>query len=402
MAFPSTDAEAIRQCREQHRDLFTAEQVNNPALAVPMDAPLQCLSSMQQKQAEQRLRAIAGAEGSALVDRDTASLVDSSVSLDANEGILLAEGGRLPLDERRRERMVEDVAEGAERDRARDEVLTVCETLDDAGLDGPTVLENLAEGRETQARELLRGTDVAGGLEAIEATLEGIRVEFGGTFLEGAIEACRDRLGGPDDGDVTPTQELVDEIRERFGVEALTLDRALEELQSEVRQADRRTEEAIINRLERGFGQQFDSIDDAIDRLRERIAAARGERLRLADVEVRRVGDEVRVRIDTSELAQEDEQLFRPWEDNVERRVRRELDVTQLPNPSTWVTVGEIGVRGEDLDMIDLQEGRERLGAVAEPQPLEAERVEREQAELPAAETDADELADRALELLEG
>lgn len=400
MAFPSSDKEDIRKCREGRRDLFTSAQVNNPALAVPGDSPLQCLSAMQQKQAEKRLRAIAGAEGSALVDRDVPALIDSSVNLEANEETLLGMGGKLPVDERRQERMVEDTAEQAERARATTEIMDICEAMDDAGLDGARALEMLFEGEDEQVRQLLQGTDIAGGLEEIELTLEGVEGAFGTTFVTGAIAECRDQLAGPADGDVTPTQELLTELRQRFDVTAATPDEAFSQLEDRIRRADREGREAALNRLSRATGTSFEDVGEAIDAFRERIARARGERLLIGRIEVRRVSDEVRVRIEPGDVTQREAERFDQWRDNVERRVRRELDLGQLPSPSPWIDVGEILLRGEDLDQIDLEQGRERLGAVAEPQPLEEEQVDREQVELPTPETDADELARRALEAL--
>lgn len=404
MAFPNPDTEAIRRCRQDRRDTLDSRAVQNPAIFIGMDNPLQCLAPFQQEKAEERIRAFlsdnieaqrtAGFQG----EIDLPSLVDSSLTLDENLGLVAdaigIDRGPGMAD------IVEEEVDQIERERATQEILDICQALDDAGLDGARILERLFEGEDEQVRRLLEGTEIAGGLEDIEITLDSIEDELGGTFVAGAIAECRDRLAGPDAGEVTPTQEILSELRQRFGVTAATPDQAFSELETRIRRADSRGQEAAVNRLSRAFGLQFDDVDDAIDRLRERIATARGERLRIGDIQVRRVREEVRVRIDAGGTRAEQE-MFDDWQDNVERRVRRELDLNQLPAPSPWVTVGEITLRGEDLDMIDLTEGRERLGAVAEPQPLEEEQAAVEQAELPEPETDAEQLADRALELLE-
>lgn len=404
MAFPSSDPEDIRRCRQEHRDQLDRQQVRNPALFVPMDLPLQCLSKAQQNQAEKEIRDFVAENleeprfAAIRGEIDLPQQVSRGISLQENVGSLAEQFGFEFAGAGLRSAEVEEV-DRVERERATQELLDICDALDAAGLDGAFVLERLFEGDDEQVRRLLEGTEIAGGLGEIEATLEGVEEAFGGTFVTGAIAACRDRLAGPADGEVTPTQELLEELRERFDIVAADPDQAFTELQDRLRGAEERGIEAAVNRLSRGFGVRFDDIEDAIDSLRERIAQARGERLLIGDIQVRRIGDEVRVRID-ADVPAEQQRLFDRWQDNVERRVRRELDLAQLPSPSPWVTVGEVLVRGEDLDKIDLTEGRERLGEVEEPRPIEAEGVEPEQVELPTAETDADELARRVIEVI--
>lgn len=391
---PPSSLSAIEDFARQRKREIREQRGLRATGFLPADAPMGAKTLFNQKRDLHRLAEIATAEGSAIEPGSWPDFVSVSESVGENVEALLDAGGRLPEAERRERRLTEGEADVIARERAIEFIVDICEEIDEAGEDGPTVLEMVVRGDPLPD---LPGLDE----DAIVDDLEEIEAEFGRDLVTDAIAACRDQLAGPADGEVRPTQELLDEFRERFGVTAVTPDQAFAELEERLQTAERAGQEAALNRLERGFGQRFDSLDEAIDRLRERIATARGERLRIADLEVRRVGDEIRVRVDTEGLTMEEEQLFRVWRDNAERRIRRELDLGQLPSPSPWVTVGEMAVRGEDLDFIDLTEGRERLGEVAEPEPLPEERPAREQAELPEAETEPEQLAQRAIDVLE-
>lgn len=379
---PNTDPDAVRRAREANRDLFTSGQVRNPWVFDSTDNPLQTLAPPQIEQAIKRLDAIAAAEGSAIVETDWESEVDSAISLSENEDHMLEIGGKLPEDE------IEFAGTRAMTEDEAEEILDICEQLDGAGVD---VLEAVFAEEGAQAAAMLQGTSFTE--DEIEAVLDGIADEFDPLFVSDAIVECRDLLAGPELVErEAAIQEILEELRERFGVTALTMERAFAQLEDRLARAEHQSQEPATNRLSRAFGERFGSLDEAIDRLRERIAAARGERLRIADIRVRQAAGDTRVFIDS------DDQAFTEWLDNVQRRVRRELDLSAIPEPAT-VTVGEILVRGETLDEIDLTQGRERVGAVAEPLP--EERTAREQETLPEPETDVEALADRAIELLE-
>lgn len=390
----SRDPEDIRRFRQNNRELYSQRQVANPALFVSMDTPLQGLAPAQQTQALRRLREIANAEGSAIQDRDIISLIDSSLNLEENEDILLEQGGRLPRDERlqEREQITEEDVESANRRRARDDILELCEEIDAAGADGAEVLEAIFSDELSRAERLAAEAGV--GVAEVSRIIDSIEEEFGGVLVADAIAECRDRLAGPEAGVEAPTQDILDEFRERFDIRAVNVDRAFNELERQLRDAEEDAREAAVNRLSRSFGTRFDDLDDAVDRLRQRIAQARGERLRIADIRVRRAAGETRIFIDS------DDPAFDQWLDNVQRRVSRELDLAAIEPPQT-VTVGEVVLRGEQLEEIDLQQGRDRLGAIEEPQPLPEEAAAREQAELPEPETDSERLADEAIELAE-
>lgn len=108
------------------------------------------------------------------------------------------------------------------------------------------------------------------------------------------------------------------------------------------------------------------------------------------------LADEIRVSI-------EDGEEFEPFEDLVERRVRRVIDFSTVDPPQT-VTVGEVAIRGagEDatIDELDLQQGIDRLGALEEPADLEPVAPEREQERLEDI-SPANQLADRVIALQE-
>jgi hypothetical protein len=390
---PSQDPDDIRRCREQHRDLFTTTQVRNPWVFVSGDAPLQCLAPPQIEDAIRRFNELAGADGSVITD-DWPSLLDSSVSKEENERILLDNGAKLPLDERQAEQLSEDTTDEIELRRARDAILDVCDQLDVRGVDGAEVLELALEGRTDRVNQLLQVTELSP--RQVEPLLADVAEEFGTEFVQETIEECRDILAGPPDVSETPPEEMLEELRERFGVRATTSEEALASLEDRLRGAQQEGIDAAVNRLSRGFGVRFDDLDDAIESLRERIAQARGERLRIAPVRARVLSDEIRVTIDDGEE-------FDPFEDLVERRVRRAIDFSGVTPPQT-ITVGEVAIRGagEDatIDELDLQQGIDRLGALEGAEELQPIAPETEQERL-EERTEANQRADRIIALLE-
>jgi hypothetical protein len=391
---PSQDPDDIRRCREQHRDLFSTAQVRNPWVFVSGDSPLQCLAPPQIEDAIRRFNELAGAEDSVITD-DWPSLLDSSVSKEENEQILLDHGAKLPLDERREAREItEDEVDRVELGRARDAILDVCDQLDVRGVDGAEVLELALEGQTDRVNQLLELTELSE--REVEPLLADVDAEFGTEFVQDTIEECRDRLAGPRAVAETPPEELVEELRDRFGVTAPTTEEALAELEDRLRGAEQEGIEAAVNRLSRGFGVRFDSLDDAIETLRERIAQARGEWLQLAPIRARVLADEIRVAIDDGEA-------FEPFEELVQRRVRRVIDFSDVDPPQT-VTVGEVAVRGWDedaaIDEVDLERGIERFGRREGAEELEPIVPKREQEGLEEL-TEANRRADRAIELLE-
>lgn len=153
--------------------------------------------------------------------------------------------------------------------------------------------------------------------------------------------------------------------------------------------------EEVLLELSRSFGQQFDSIDAAVRSLRERIASARGERLQIAPIQARRSGGDVLVRI-------ADGDVFTEFTNLVTRRVRRGIAFPP-EQPRTWREVGEIRIRGGELEAISLEAGVEQFGRPEETDVPIVEEIEREQAALPDEEiSEADRLADMAIDLLEG
>lgn len=254
-----------------------------------------------------------------------------------------------------------------------------------------------------------------------EAQLDAAKAEIRDQLDDFGIENVVDAIG-PGEPDLPPDQEAelrgrVSDVLEAFppdiydaeienrilnlfnalgeDIQILERDR-VEELreQPDVSESEARAQarEEVIQELERALGLRFDSVSDAATRIRQQIAQARGERLRIAPIEVRRSGGDVLFRV-------EDGEVFQPFEGPARDRVTRELDLSDLG--TTWTTVGEIRLRGDDLEAIDLEVGRERFPELEAPQPLEIEqRGAGEQAGLEAAT--ATSLADRFIDLAEG
>lgn len=155
--------------------------------------------------------------------------------------------------------------------------------------------------------------------------------------------------------------------------------------------------EQVLQRLSEAFGQQFDTVDEAVRTLQERMATARGERLQIAPIRARILSGGVRVDI-------QDGEEFEPFAELVERRVRRVIDFSGVDPPET-ATVGEIAIRGrgEDaaIDRVDLERGIERFGTLEGAEELpEIGPPEREQERLEEL-TEPNRRADRTIELLE-
>lgn len=409
---PSKDPTDIQNARANMRGQFSSAQIRNPWTFVSMDNPLQTLAPPQIEQAIQRLSRIAGAEGSALQDRDWLSLVDSAVSVGENEDILLENGGKLPMEERGpgggTTLTMEDV-ESAEQTRAIEDILDICQAVDDAGVDGAEVLELIAAERGDEAATMLADTEFSE--DEIEGVLDDIAEAFSQQLVLTAIAECRDQLSGPTGVETAEAEEVLEELQERFdlGMGALSVEEAAERIEDRVEEAQERAQEAerraeeqteseieriAVNRLSRAFGEEFTSLEDAIRGLRERIERARGRRIRIEAIEARRTpSGTLAVRI-------QDGEDFFAFEGPARRRVQSELDTTELG--TTWTEIGEVTTRGfgEDIDLveIDLSTGRERLGSIAEAQPLEIEQRELRQAEI--EEATATEIADDAISLL--
>lgn len=170
----------------------------------------------------------------------------------------------------------------------------------------------------------------------------------------------------------------------------------LEELRQEAARVGDIAEarDQVLEAFRGSFGQEFENVQDTIRSLQERIARARGERLRIAPIQARRSGDTVLVRI-------EDGDDFDDFEDLARRRVRRAIGFAP-DEPQVWTDVGEIRVRGGELEAISIEEGVERFGTTEEAEDvpiLEEFETEQERLVEPEAQP-GDDLARRAIELL--
>lgn len=366
----------------------------SPGGFVSLDSPIEVLSVFRQKNVLGELQEIATHPQSAIQPGSWPDFVGlDQVPSEARASLAeQAFGAReLPRDVRIElgfdEEFTDADADEMAMANAREWLLEKCEQVDAAGVDGADFLERAAAGDPPPE---LEGIDQV----ALADDVGDIREEFGVAFVQEVIEECRDLLAGPDEAPAPApvAADVVDELRERFDLGPVTdLEDALARLEERLAAGEERGREAAVNRLSRAFGARFEDLDEAIGQLRERIPAARGERLRRADIRVRRVGDEIRVTI-------QDGGAFDPFQDNVERQVARELDLSGLRQGERAV-VGEIRLEGDELSAIDLDVGRERFGPGAEAGPIDVE--ERERFEFEPAETPAEELADELLDDLE-
>lgn len=372
---PGSPREIEDFARRQKRDLRDEMGFSQQGF-LPADAPIGAKTVFNQKRDLSRLAEIANSEGSAIQTGSWPDLVGLRENLNENIDTLLENGGAFPEGEDRftgLRSLEPEEADDIAAQRARDYIVERCEEIDEAGADGADALEAMIRDEPVP--------DVAGvDMEQVNNDLEEMADEFGLDLVTDAIAECRDRLPGPLEAGTAETQEILDELQERFGFleGAISLETAVRELEDEVEEARstaselqqeraREIEQAAANRLARRFGRQFDTLDEAVQEIQEMIARARGERLRIAPIEIRRAGDDFLVRI-------EDGEDFAPFEGPTRRRIENELDLSNLS--TTWTTVGEVRLRGEDLEAIDLEVGRERLGAVATPQPLDIEQRE--------------------------
>lgn len=248
-----------------------------------------------------------------------------------------------------------------------------------------------------------------------DAEIDHLRAEIRGQLEEYGIETVADALA--DNPGVPPAlQGRVDDVLDEYPPDVYDAEirnqvgnvfdvlgddfrviesHRLEDLRREAeRVADTgEAEERVLEAFRQSFGQQFDDVQDAIRSLQERIASARGERLRIAPIEVRRSGDSFLIRV-------EDGEDFEPFRQPARRRIEQELDLSELGR--TWTTVGEVRLRGDDLEALDLEVGRERLGGVSAPQPLEIELREEAGQQADIGDVTASVLADQFIELGEG
>lgn len=269
---------------------------------------------------------------------------------------------------------------------------------DRLGLVTQSEFDELLAGYDTQSRkrvhEEIRSQTREYGLEAVVDALAGNPVP------EALRERVDDVLDGfpPDVYDAVLVEEmgvLLDVLGDDFAViDRERLDQLQREAQRPGRSGDQRDE--VLHELSRAFGQHFDDVGEAVRTLQERIASARGERLRIAPIEARRSGEDVLVRI-------VDGSLFDRHTPLVRRRARR-LIAFPPGEPATWTEIGEIAVRNDEVERIDFTRGETRYGVVEDLEDVPTvETFETAQSGLPTQESlPGDDLARRAIERLEG
>lgn len=388
------DPDEVAKARGNRRATFSQAEIDNPWRFVTWDNALITLSPTQQTQAIKQLRAIAGAEGSAL-GTDWKSLVDPEVSLSANKQTLLDRGGKLPLEQREAEQFTENEVEEIETSRARQDILDACRDLDAAGVDGAAALEALAAGESNNATEQAADAGVA--VDDVEGMLMDIADAFSQALVDEAIVECREELEpAPQEVELTEA-DVISRLRDNFDLPGgvARLEDAIEVLETEVEGAQAEGRQEAVARISRAFGQRFEDVDDAIERIQDRLERTRGPTVRSAPITVReRATGEPSVRIES------DNPDFAGFRSNVQREVRRQLDLSELPR--TRREIGVVRLEDGELADIDLAEGRELLGAEPGEQPFEPrEREPREQEQLPDVETEPEAVAADLIDALE-
>lgn len=171
--------------------------------------------------------------------------------------------------------------------------------------------------------------------------------------------------------------------------------------EAEARDISEETLERVVGRLEVAFGMRFDSFEDAIDRLQDRLSRQAGPAVKSAEITARMTSGGPSIRVES------DDRDILTFQDNVRRAARRRLDLSALG--SVRQTLGQIRIEDGELAEINLESGRDQLGApdVAEsesgsvPGPVVSPAPEEtEQAELPAPETSAEVVASALIDAL--
>lgn len=155
----------------------------------------------------------------------------------------------------------------------------------------------------------------------------------------------------------------------------------------------RQAEEQVVERLERAFGLRFDDLEDALDRIQQRVADLQGVDRKSSPIRLKGRRDAPpRVTLDPG---------FAEYRDEVIREVETTIDVDaasdRLNRPSDVERIGTLEIYEGDIHEIDLIPGREEFGEAPEFTEDERQQLRDEQAESEAAA-----LADDLLESMEG
>lgn len=386
-------AERVRRAREQRRDLFSAGQLRNPWVTVSGDNPIETLSPMQQKPAFERIALPATSEESAIQTGSWPDFISLNDNEEENIENIIRAGGAFPEGER--QRLSEDDATALERSRAIDEIISWCEDLDAEGIDGASLMSLLLADESGPIVAAARDTGVD--VDGLDQLIQDLEEAFGPSVVIEGIEECRDLLGVPSMERELTEDEILARLRENFDIGAATsFETAVEAVDRQLTEAEQRGEQRVLNRLQRSFGARFEDIDDAIASIQDRIERGRGPTVRSAPITARLQAGSPRIRIDSDDAA------FTQFLSNVRREARRQLRLGNLP-PTTR-EIGTIRLEDGELADINLEPGRDLLGAVEGEEPFEPRQpsaaAEAEQVELPAPETPAEEIIDDLIDSL--
>jgi len=387
------DTDRIRRERENRRDSFTQAQITNPALFVLSDRPLVTLAPGQQRTAIERLREIATAEGSALIDQDWKSLVDPTTNLEANEEALLNNGGKLPIEEREAE---QDTARAdaleQEKQHARQTIREWADEIERAGVDAERVLTVLFQGGESPLVEAAAEQGVLTPRE-VEAALDEMAGAFSRGFVQDAIDDAREFTRSERERvEDQERRRIRAELLEEFDVpEEAGLARVIEIIRTRVERARTQERAQILQRVSNAFGRRFESVDGMIEGLQDVVASRATPTIRSTEIRARQGVDAPIIRLESSA------EVFTPYISQVRDRAREVLNLDNLVRSNT--KIGVLRLEGGEVAAISFDLAPEGLKTDEDMTPAQMTDDD-EQDTLPEEEEDDEEADERAREFL--
>lgn len=349
----TTKAENIKRARQG-----TPVEGRNAGSWVSESEAFGALAADQQRKVIEDLAAYAFAEGSALQKDSWKDLVDPTLNKSENIDILLENGAEVPEELREQQRR-DEVLDRQEEERqvAQRELLGIAEELDESGVNGGRVLENLWRGRRgplADAAEAL-GVDI----ERAEAYLTDMEDAFGRGFIEDVIdEAQGASMTEREAEEARVRQDLLEQIVATVDIPLrapTSVEDAAEQIAEYVESAEERERARILRELEVRFGiGGNDSIEELIGKLSERVGSGGGPRVQSAPITARQTSSGPSISFDTTQEG------FARHRGDVTDEARRVLRLENLPR--NRIEIGVVRLEDGEVAELDFSEGQERLG----------------------------------------
>lgn len=341
---------------------------------------------------------VSGLQGELAIEIDPAISYDENVTRIKQQG----DGTGFRSDEAAERRQARDRAEGEAREAAVDYLVDECMRLEEEdATDGVDALRVAGEGR---------APPVPGGEQLLD-DVDSITDEFGFTALSDAIGRCED-MTRPDPG-IRPgnagvaEEQLLDQFESILGQRPASVDSGFEFVQDRIDSERAEARQNFLNRLSVAFSSSFDSVDDAIATIRDRVD-------QLAQLDVRSGRVEVVGNRDAPPRISM-EAGFLEFTDPVTEQFQEAVDLTAAQSQlrTGRLNAGSIRVINDELQVIDLspllEEDRIRVinpdalvrrfeTAVQLPAPGPEIDPESAQPATEPAESEGDRLADDVLE----